>query len=145
MAKTSSSIEVDLSPEDTWSAASDLSRYSEWLLLHDGWRSPIPGPGELEKGTKVSSVVKVKGTRIRFDWVVETYDPTSQVRLKGNGKGGIKAKLDLAISPTETGSSVVFTLDLGGLPLIGPAGKAAAMAVSGDLNKSLDTFAEVFA
>ncbi|GAB41625.1 MULTISPECIES: type II toxin-antitoxin system Rv0910 family toxin [Gordonia] len=145
MAKTSSSIEVDLSPEDTWSAASDLSRYSEWLLLHDGWRSPIPGPGELAKGTKVASVVKVKGTRIRFDWVVETYDPTSQVRLKGNGKGGIKAKLDLAISPTETGSSVVFTVDLGGLPLIGPAGKAAAMAVSGDLTKSLDTFREVFA
>ncbi|WP_273490897.1 type II toxin-antitoxin system Rv0910 family toxin [Gordonia otitidis] len=145
MAKTSGSIEVDLSPEDTWSAASDLSRYSEWLILHDAWRSPLPEPGELAKGTEISSVVIVKGTRIRFDWVVDAFEPTRQVRLKGSGKCGIKAKLDLAISPTDAGSSVVFTVDLGGLPLIGPAGKAAAMAVSGDLNKSLATFREVFA
>ncbi len=144
MAKTSDSIEVDLSPDDTWAAASDLSRYEEWLALHDAWRSPVPGAGELRKGTKVSSIVKVKGTRIRFDWVIDTYEPTSRVQLKGNGKGGVKAKLDLEISPIETGSKVTFTVDLGGLPLIGPAGKAAAMAVSGDLRKSLATFREVF-
>lgn len=145
MAKTSDSIVVDLSPEDTWSAASDLSRYSEWLVLHDGWRSPVPASDELGEGTKVTSVVKVKGTRVRFDWVVETYQPIRQVRLKGSGKGGVKAKLDLAIVPAEAGSEVTFTVDLGGLPLIGPAGKAAAMAVSGDLQKSLAQFREVFA
>jgi len=144
MAKTSDSIEVDLSPDDTWAAASDLSRYDDWLVLHDAWRSPVPSAGELRKGTTVASIVKVKGTRVRFDWVIDTYQPTERVLLKGSGKGGVKAKLDLAIAPTEAGSKVTFTVDLGGLPLIGPAGKAAAMAVSGDLRKSLATFREVF-
>ncbi|MCH5643144.1 SRPBCC family protein [Gordonia sp. ABSL49_1] len=144
MAKTSSSIEVDLSPEDTWSAASDLSRYDDWLVLHDGWRSPLPAAGELAKGVEVTSVVKVKGTRVRVDWVIEAYEPITKVRLKGNGKGGVKAKLELGIVPISAGSAVTFTVDLGGLPLIGPAGKAAAMAVSGDLRKSLDNFREVF-
>ncbi|GAB87653.1 SRPBCC family protein [Gordonia rubripertincta] len=144
MAKTSDSIEVELSPEDTWAAASDLSRYDEWLLIHDSWRSPIPASGDLTKGTKIASIVVVKGTRIRFDWVVEKFDPVSHVRLKGSGKGGVKAKLDLGIVPTSSGSEVTFTVDLGGLPLIGPVGKTAALAVSGDLRKSLQQFREVF-
>ncbi|GAA3723800.1 SRPBCC family protein [Gordonia hankookensis] len=144
MAKTSDSIDVDLSVEDTWAAASDLTRYPEWLVLHDGWRSAVPAADELGEGVSLASVVKVKGTRIRFDWTIEKYRPLEQVRLKGNGKGGVKAKLDLGIAPTDSGSTVTFTVDLGGLPLIGPAGKAAAMAVSGDLRKSLTTFREVF-
>ncbi|MGV9710914.1 type II toxin-antitoxin system Rv0910 family toxin [Gordonia sp. NPDC003424] len=144
MAKTSDSIEVDLSVEDTWAAASDLSRFDEWLVLHDGWRCEIPAGHELAKGTRIASVVKVKGTRIRFDWVVETYQPCEQVRLKGSGKGGVKAKLDLGIVPVAIGSAVTFTIDLGGLPLIGPAGKAAAMLVSEDLRESLANFREVF-
>ncbi|MFW0795772.1 SRPBCC family protein [Gordonia sp. CPCC 205515] len=144
MAKTSDSIEVDLSVEDTWAAASNLSRYEEWLVLHDGWRSTLPSAAELGKGTALTSVVKVKGTRIRFDWVIETFQPLERVRLKGSGKGGVKAKLDLGIVPIADGSSVTFTVDLGGLPLIGPAGKAAAMAVSGDLRASLANFREVF-
>ncbi|MFE0751349.1 SRPBCC family protein [Gordonia sp. NPDC058843] len=144
MAKTSDSIDVDLSPEDTWAAASDLSRYGEWLVIHEAWRSPIPAAAELGKGTEISSIVKVKGTRVRFDWVVEKFEPLSHVRLKGNGKGGVKAKLDLGITPTSSGSEVTFTVDLGGLPLIGPVGKTAAMAVSGDLRKSLLKFREVF-
>ncbi len=132
MAKTSDSIEVELSPEDTWAAASDLSRYSEWLLIHETWRSPIPPTSEdLRKGTAIASIVKVKGTRIRFDWVIEKFDPVSHVRLKGSGKGGVKAKLDLGITPTSRGSEVTFTVDLGGLPLIGPVGKTAALALSG--------------
>ena len=89
-------------------------------------------------------MVKVKGTRVRVDWVIEAYEPITKARLKGNGKGGVKAKLELGIVPISAGSAVTFTVDLGGLPLIGPAGKAAAMAVSGDLRKSLDNFREVF-
>lgn len=144
MAKTSDSIEVDLSVDDTWAAAIDLPRYDEWLVLHDGWRSQLPAVHELGRGTRISSVVKVKGTRIRFDWTIEKFDARKQVLLKGNGKGGIKAKLDLAMVPISAGSAVSFTVDLGGLPLIGPAGKAAAMAVSGDLRQSLANFREVF-
>ncbi|MEP9413357.1 SRPBCC family protein [Gordonia sp. VNQ95] len=145
MAKTSDSIEVELSPEDTWTAASDLSRFDEWLILHDGWRSALPAPHELRKGTAVSSVVKVKGTRVRFDWVIDRFVEGKEVRLKGSGKGGVKSTLDLAIASTATGSTITFTVELGGLPLLGPIGKATAMAVSGDLHKSLDRFREVFA
>ncbi|GAC68257.1 type II toxin-antitoxin system Rv0910 family toxin [Gordonia soli] len=144
MAKTSDSIDVDMSPEDTWSAATDLARYPEWLTLHEGWRSELPAPDEIAEGVEVASVIALKGTRVRFQWTVAEYQPPKHVLLKGNGKGGVKAKLDLAVAPTDTGSTVTFTIDLGGLPLMGPAGKAAAKVVSGDLRKSLANFRDVF-
>lgn len=145
MAKTSDSISVDLSPDDTFAAASDLSRFDDWLLLHDGWRRDVPGPGELAVGAKATSVVKAKGTRVRFDWTIDTFDPPRRVRFSGNGKGGVKAKIDLTVEPDGTGSKVTFLIDLGGLPLMGPVGKAAAKAVHGDIHRSLERFRETFA
>ncbi|GAB10392.1 hypothetical protein GOARA_056_01400 [Gordonia araii NBRC 100433] len=144
MAKTSDSVNVDMPVEEAWEHASDLSRYSEWLTLHDGWRSELPASDELAKGVKVASVIKLKGARVRFNWTVEKYDPPNEVRLKGDGKGGVKAKLDLSIKPNGDGSTVTFQVDLGGLPLIGPAGKAAALATKKDLHASLENFRNVF-
>ncbi|WP_132993148.1 type II toxin-antitoxin system Rv0910 family toxin [Gordonia zhaorongruii] len=144
MAKTSDSIHVELSPEDTFAAAADLSRYDEWLVLHDGWRSRLPGADELRAGTKVSSVITVKGARVRFAWEVEKFRAPSEVALKGSGKGGVKAKLDLTVEPDGDGSKITFLIDLGGLPMIGPAGKAAAAAVKGDVHRSLEKFVEIF-
>ncbi|MEZ5210924.1 MULTISPECIES: type II toxin-antitoxin system Rv0910 family toxin [unclassified Gordonia (in: high G+C Gram-positive bacteria)] len=144
MAKTSDSIHVDLSPEDTFAAASDLSRFDDWLVLHDGWRGDVPSPDDLAVGTRATSVVKAKGTRVRFDWKVDTYDPPRRVRFSGNGKGGVKAKIDLTVEPDGDGSTVTFLIDLGGLPLMGPVGKAAAKAVHGDVHASLTRFRRVF-
>lgn len=142
MAKTSDSISLDLSPDDTFAAASDLSRFDDWLVLHDGWRREVPT--DLTVGTKATSVVKAKGTRVRFDWTIDTYDPPRRVRFSGNGKGGVKAKIDLTVEPDGTGSKVTFLIDLGGLPLMGPVGKAAAKAVHGDVHRSLERFREIF-
>ena len=144
MAKTSDSIHVDLSPEDTFAAAADLSRYDEWLVLHDGWRSALPAADELGKGTTLSSVINVKGTRIRFTWEVEKFNRPNEVALKGAGKGGVKAKLNLTIKPDGNGSTISFLVDLGGLPLMGPVGKAAALAVKGDIHTSLEKFSTIF-
>lgn len=144
MAKTSDSIQLELSAQDTWTAASDLSRFDEWLILHGGWRSVVPGPGELAKGTKISSIVKVKGNPVRIDWVIDKFVEGREVRLKGSGKGGIKVKLDLGVQPRGSGSTITFTVDLGGLPLIGPIGMATAKVIHGDLHASLDAFRTIF-
>ncbi|MGU3292440.1 type II toxin-antitoxin system Rv0910 family toxin [Williamsia sp. M5A3_1d] len=145
MASVSDSVVVSLSPDAAWTCVSDLSRYDEWLTIHDGWRSDVPTADQLSKGTKISSVVAVKGTRVRFEWTVDTFDPPKVVSLKGNGKGGVKVKLSLKVTPSGDGSTVKFDLDLGGLPMIGPAGKAAAKLVSSDLHESLAKFQKVFA
>lgn len=143
MAKLSSSIEVPLSPEQAWEAASDLSRFSDWLSIHRVWRSALPET--LEKGTKISSIVEVKGMMNRVNWTIVNYKPPELLTLNGDGKGGVKVKLLAKIKPSANGSIVAFDIHLGGPALFGPIGMVVAAALRSDIAQSLEKFKAVFA
>jgi carbon monoxide dehydrogenase subunit G len=143
MAKLSSSIEVPLTPEQSWEAASDLSRFSEWLSIHRMWRSGLPET--LEKGTKISSIVEVKGMMNRVNWTIVNYKPPESLTLNGDGKGGVKVKLLAKIKPAADGSTVTFDIHLGGPALFGPIGMVVAAALRSDIAQSLEKFKAVFA
>ncbi|MEZ0052236.1 carbon monoxide dehydrogenase subunit G [Mycobacterium sp. MAA66] len=143
MAKLSSSIEVPLSPEKAWEAASNLSRYDEWLSIHRFWRSGLPE--NLEKGTKISSIVEVKGMLNRVNWTIVHFNPPESLTLNGDGKGGVKVKLIAKIKPAGDGSLVSFDIHLGGAALFGPIGMVVAAALRSDIAQSLEKFKAVFA
>ncbi|MGB6073240.1 MAG: SRPBCC family protein, partial [Rhodococcus sp. (in: high G+C Gram-positive bacteria)] len=42
MAKLKVSLDVPLTPEQTWAHASDLSGYEQWLSIHEAWRGELP-------------------------------------------------------------------------------------------------------
>ncbi|MGN7133329.1 type II toxin-antitoxin system Rv0910 family toxin [Rhodococcoides corynebacterioides] len=134
---------VPLSPDAAWAAASDLSRYEEWLSIHDGWRSDIPD--ELGEGTQMTSVVAVKGLRNRVTWTVQKYAPPRELALKGSGKGGVKVSLTLTVAEKGSGTELTMRVDLGGAPLFGPVGSGVARALKGDIDASLSTFERLFA
>lgn len=145
MAKLSVSVDVPLSPEEAWGAASDLARYKEWLTIHRFWRSTLPD--QLEKGTVLESIVEVKGMPNRVKWTIVNFKPPELMTLDGAGKGGVKVKLVGKVKPhaTEPNSSVV-TMDvhLGGPALFGPIGMVVAAALRGDIQESLNRFVKVF-
>ena len=143
MAKLSVSVDVPLSPDKAWEAASDLSRYKEWLTIHRVWRSTLPET--LEKGTKLASIVEVKGMPNHVEWTIVSWKPPQSMMLDGNGKGGVKVKLMGKVKPSEVGSTVTFDVHLGGPALFGPIGMIVAGALKGDIRESLDTFKTVFA
>lgn len=143
MAKLSSSIEVPLSPEKAWEAASDLSRFGEWLSIHRAWRSALPET--LGKGTNISSIVEVKGMPNRVDWTIVHYNPPASLTLNGEGKGGVKVKLMAKIKPEGDGASVVLDIHLGGPALFGPIGMVVAAALRGDITRSLEKFKAIYA
>ena len=146
MAKLSVSVDVPLPPEQAWAAASDLSRYKEWLSIHRVWRSKLPET--LEKGTELVSIVEVKGMPNRVKWTIVNYKPPESMTLDGDGKGGVKVKLIGKIRPSEkdpSGSTVQFDVHLGGPALFGPIGMVVAGALKGDIRESLDKFKSVFA
>ena len=144
MAKLSVSVDVPLPPEKAWEAASDLSRYKDWLSIHRVWRSKLPET--LGKGTKLSSVVEVKGMPNLVDWTIVNWKPPESMTLNGDGKGGVKVKLIGKIKPAaDSGSTVTFDVHLGGPALFGPIGMLVAGALKGDIRQSLDTFKSVFA
>jgi carbon monoxide dehydrogenase subunit G len=146
MAKLSVSVDVPLPPEKAWAAASDLSRYKEWLSIHRVWRSKLPET--LAKGTELVSIVEVKGMPNRVTWTIVNYKPPESMTLNGVGKGGVKVKLMGKIRPSEQGpegSTVQFDVHLGGPALFGPIGMVVAAALKGDIEHSLERFKSVFA
>lgn len=143
MAKLSGSIDVPLPPEEAWAHASDLSRYKEWLTIHRVWRSVLPET--LEKGTKLESIVEVKGMPNRIQWTIVNYKPPTGMTLNGDGKGGVKIKLMAKVTPAGDGATVGFDVHLGGPALFGPIGMLVAAALRSDINESLRKFVTVFA
>ena len=146
MAKLSVSVDVPLPPEKAWEAASDLSRYKEWLTIHRVWRSTLPDT--LEKGTKLASVVEVKGMLNLVRWTIVNYKPPRSLTLDGDGKGGVKVKLIGKVTPAEkdpAASTVTFDVHLGGPALFGPIGMLVASSLKSDIRDSLDKFKTVFA
>jgi hypothetical protein len=143
MAKLELSRDLSLSPEDAWAHASDLHSLGDWLVMHEGWRSELPD--ELTVGTILVGVAGAKGMRNRVTWTVKTFDPPELLEVTGKGVGGTKYGLKMAVKPTESGSAFTVTLNLGGAPLFGPIGAAAARAVKGDIERSIRKFEELYA
>ena len=143
MAKLKVSVAVPLTPEIAWEKASDLAEFDKWLSIHEGWRGELPT--ELAAGTTAESVVTVKGLRNRVRWTITDYAPPQTLALKGDGKGGVKLGLMLDVKAKGDASEVAFTIELGGAPLFGPIGSGVAKALKGDIEKSLQTFVELYA
>src|SRR5246127_3556537 len=135
-------VDVPMTPQNMWDHVSDLSNLSDWLVLHEGWRSELPD--ELSEGTQVVGVARAKGLRNRVTWTVTSWEPPHQVALSGSGKGGAKYAVTLTVQPTQQGSALGLRLELGGRALFGPVGSAAARGVKGDVEKSRKQFVELY-
>ena len=111
-------------------------------MLHEGWRSEIPD--ELSEGTTIVGVAGAKGFRNRVTWTVQRMDPPKLLEVTGNGVGGTKYGLRMAVKPTDSGCAFTVSLSLGGRPLFGPIGAAAARAVKGDMERSIRQFEKLY-
>jgi hypothetical protein len=125
----------DLDPAVAWKLASDLSRFDEWLTIFGGWRSKVPS--NLQKGTKVSSRIKVKGFRNIIHWTITRYDEPKAIELQGRGRGGIRISLAMSVTANHPGSTFHLTADLTGGLLNGPIGRLVARVLRSDVRKSM--------
>jgi hypothetical protein len=110
--------------------------------MHQGWRSDLPD--ELEVGTTIIGVAGAKGMRNRVTWTVRKIDPPELLEITGDGVGGTKYKLGMKVTPDKAGCAFSVRIDLGGAPLFGPVGMAAARAVKGDIERSIRKFEELY-
>lgn len=134
MARVDVSVSSDLSPEQAWKLASDLHRIGDWLTIFGGWRSEVPSA--IEKGTRVSSCIRVKGFRNVIHWEVTDHEPPKRLQLNGTGRGGVRIELTLTITEGRPGSTFHLVADLSGPLLSGPVGKLVAHVLQSDVRKS---------
>jgi hypothetical protein len=142
MAKVNATATVPATPARTWAVASDLSRFDEWMSLHDGWRGEVPAV--IEAGTALTSVVTVLGLRNRISWRVESYTPPTGLSISGRGVGGVRVALVLSIRAAgEENSEVTIDAEVTGRPVFGPVGMAIGRAVRADIRRSVATLADI--
>lgn len=142
MAKVNATATVPAPPADTWAVASDLTRFDEWMTLHDGWRGELPPV--IEEGTALTSVVTVMGLRNRISWRVESFAPPSGLSITGRGVGGVRVALTLSIRASgESESQVTIDAEVTGRPVFGPVGLAIGRAVRADIRKSVAILADL--
>jgi uncharacterized protein YndB with AHSA1/START domain len=143
MAKLELSRTLSLTPEEAWAHVSNLAELGDWLCMHQGWRSNLPE--ELTVGTTLVGVAGAKGMRNRVTWTVRKFDPPTSMEITGDGVGGTKYALTMSVAPAGEGCAFKVRIDLGGRPLFGPIGAAAARAVKGDIERSIEKFETLYA
>lgn len=141
MARVDVSTTSGVEPEAAWKLASDLRRFDEWMTIFAGWRGEVPGT--IQKGTRVSSLIKVKGFRNVIHWEVTHYDEPKSIELQGRGRGGVKISVAMDVAPTESGSSFRLTANLSGGVLGGPVGHLVARVLRSDVKRSVNNLAEL--
>lgn len=142
MAKVELSRDLSITPEQAWAHVSNLSELGDWLVMHQGWRGEVPA--DLEVGTTVVGVAGAKGMRNRVTWTVREIDPPTLLAISGAGVRGTKYALKMTVAPATSGCVFTVKIDLGGRPLFGPIGLAAARAVKGDIERSIEQFAKLY-
>ena len=136
MANVDVSVSSALSGEQAWKLASDLHRFDEWLTIFGGWRSPVPDV--IEKGTMVSSSIKVKGFRNTIHWKVTEYDEPDRIALHGRGFGGVRISLTMTVTDHDPGTTFHLLAELSGGVLGGPVGSLVARVIRSDVEKSVN-------
>jgi carbon monoxide dehydrogenase subunit G len=141
LAQVDVSTTSEVTPEAAWKLASDLQRFDEWMTIFAGWRGEVPDT--IEKGTCVSSLIKVKGFRNVIHWEVSEYDEPKSIELKGRGRGGVRLTVAMSVAAKDPGSDFHLTADLSGGVLGGPVGKLVARVIRSDVEKSVKNLAEL--
>ncbi|HET6733615.1 type II toxin-antitoxin system Rv0910 family toxin [Mycobacterium sp.] len=149
MATVDVSVSSDLPPERAWVLASDLRRFDEWLTIFGGWRGEVPS--EIEVGTCVSSLIKVKGFRNVVHWRVTRYDEPEVIELVGTGRPAICIALCLCVkeigpgpsSNVASGSVFQVVADLTGGLLNTRIGNLVAKVLESDVRKSVENLASL--
>jgi hypothetical protein len=139
MASVDVSVSSDLTPEQAWKLASNLHRFDEWLTIFGGWKSPVPDV--IEKGTKASSLIKVKGFRNVIHWEVKRYDAPTRIEMRGSGRGGVRIALEMTITDNRPGSTFHLVADISGALLNGPVGSIVVRILRSDVERSVRNLA----
>ena len=150
MASVDVAVSSALSPEPAWQLASDLGRFGEWLTIFGGWKSEVPS--QIDVGTEVSSLIKVKGFRNVIHWRVTRYNEPKEIELVGTGRGGVCITLSMQVERSGAergaqdsgdGSNFRVIADLSGGLLSTPIGHVVARVIRGDVRKSVRNLAEL--
>ncbi|PZS32666.1 MAG: polyketide cyclase [Pseudonocardiales bacterium] len=142
MAEAHVSTELPLPADEAWKLLSDLSRFDQWLTIHDEWKSEIP---ELAVGAHVKEQIVVMGMKNVVDWAVAAYDPPRSLTISGAGMAGAQIAFTLSVAGEGSASTVSVAAEFTGQMIVGPISAAVEKNAKEQLEASLAKLRELAA
>jgi carbon monoxide dehydrogenase subunit G len=128
--------ELPCSPEDAWAILSNMSRFGEWMTIHDQWNTEVPA--EISVGTKVTEQLTIMGMTNKIEWTVEEYNPPKALKISGTGLAGAQISFTLSVGAGEASNAEVsIDAEFTGQMMVGAIGQAVEKNASIELDKSL--------
>lgn len=134
MAQAKVSGLLPVPPDQAWSLLSDLSRFGEWMTIHDDWQGTIP---ELTIGAKVTQRLTVMGMTNLVEWTIDDYAPPASLRISGTGLAGAQIAFTLAVMAADAGSTVSIDAEFTGQMMTGAIAQAVEKNATVELESSL--------
>jgi carbon monoxide dehydrogenase subunit G len=135
MAEAKVSGELPAPHDEAWKLLSDLSRFDQWMTIHDAWKSEIP---ELATGAKVTEQVTVMGLTNVIEWTIDHYDPPTELKISGTGMAGAQISFTLSVAGEGSTSTVTIDAEFTGQMMVGAIGDAVQKNATIELEKSLE-------
>jgi carbon monoxide dehydrogenase subunit G len=131
------SAELPTSPARAWDVLSDMSRFGEWMTIHDKWESEVPE--QIVVGTRVTEQLTLMGMTNKVEWTVEEYNPPKSLTISGIGLAGAQISFTLSVAEGADASSSKVTIDatFTGQIMVGAIGTAVERNAGIELEKSL--------
>jgi hypothetical protein len=139
MATVDVSVPSDVTPQQAWKLASDLNRFDEWMTIFAGWRGSVPD--QIDEGTEVSSLIKVKGFRNTIHWRVTKYDEPRTIELRGTGWPAVRICITMNVAEVDQRTCFHLIADISGGVLNGAVGRLVARVLESDVRKSVSNLA----
>jgi carbon monoxide dehydrogenase subunit G len=132
--KVERTVEIAAPPERVYEVVMDPDRLEDWVTIHHQLED-APN-GRLKKGSKLTQVLKLAGTRFHVRWTVVENDPC--VRVVWEGRGPVTSHARVVYEFEGNGDGTTFSY-LNEFELPGGAlGRLAGRAVSRVTQKELD-------
>lgn len=143
MTAVSVTVNLPSTPEKAWATVSDLSRFEDWLTIHQKWSGEVPA--DIGVGSRITEVVSVMGMANKIEWNVDEYDEPRSLKISGTGMAGVKVAFTLSVRPDAGGSVAEIDAEFTGQMIVGPIGAAVGKSTKAELEKSVAKLAELVA
>lgn len=140
MPSVGKTVGLDKAPAEAFALATNLTRFGEWLTIHDSW--PQGEPNALEHGQQFTQKFKLMGMAADVRWTVEVLTDTKVV-LKGAGPMGATVANVISVEAAHGGSAVSYEAEVSGGGIRGPMGHLITRRTNTELEKSLAKLKEM--
>ena len=124
----------DSTTDAVWSVVSDLARFPDWFVMHEGFTA---NPPKVEKGARFAQRTRLLGMPAQLSWTIESVEPGRSYTMVGLGTMGIQVTAETTVGSVDGETTVTIKLSFAGGIVTGPISATVEKEVTGKLDDSL--------